>query len=165
MAMKKSRVSIELNGRNQDMLVEPGTTLLSALRETLNLTATKRGCDQGGCGACSVIVDGKVMLSCLLPVELLEGARIETTEGLAPAEGLHPLQQAFLDGFATQCGFCTSGMMMAIKGLLGENTNPSREAVIRAISGNVCRCTGYTAIIDAALDAAKIQSVSSHKAA
>lgn len=163
--MNNSRVAIELNGRTQDMLVQPGTTLLSALRETLNFTATKRGCDQGGCGACTVIVDGKAVLSCLIPIETIAGARVETVEGLAPTGGLHPLQQAFLDGFATQCGFCTSGMMMAIKSLLYVTPDPSREDAVRAISGNVCRCTGYTAIIDAALDAAKLKSVPASKAA
>lgn len=163
--MNNSRVAIELNGRTQDMLVQPGTTLLSALRETLNFTATKRGCDQGGCGACTVIVDGKAVLSCLIPVETIAGARVETVEGLAPTGGLHPLQQAFLDGFATQCGFCTSGMMMAIGGLLASTPDPSREDVVRAISGNVCRCTGYTAIIDAALAAAKLKSAPASKAA
>jgi carbon-monoxide dehydrogenase small subunit len=163
--MINSRVSIELNGSIQDMLVQPGTTLLSALRDTLNFTATKRGCDQGGCGACTVIVDSKPVMSCMLPIETIEGAKVETVEGLAPGGGLHPLQQAFLDGFATQCGFCTGGMMMAIKGLLSANPDPSRDDVIRAISGNVCRCTGYTAIIDAALDAAKLKSASPSKAA
>ena len=160
-----SRVSIELNGRSQDMLVQPGTTLLNALRDTLNFTATRRGCDQGGCGACTVLVNGQPVLSCILPIETIQGARVETVEGLAPGGGLHPLQQAFLDGFATQCGFCTSGMMMAVKGLLAQNPAPSREEVIEAISGNVCRCTGYTSIIDAALDAAGLQSTASSKAA
>ena len=160
-----ARVAIHLNGRTQDMLVQPGTTLLSALRDTLNFTATKRGCDQGGCGACTVLVDGRPVLSCIVPVETIDGSRIETLEGLAPGNGLHPLQQAFLDGFATQCGFCTSGMMMAIKGMLDEIPKPTRKDVIRAISGNVCRCTGYTSIIDAALDAAGIQSAPASKAA
>jgi carbon-monoxide dehydrogenase small subunit len=95
------------------------------------------------------------MMACLLPVETIEEARVETVEGLTPAAGLHPIQAAFLEGFATQCGFCTSGMIMATAGLLAENPEPTREDAVRAISGNVCRCTGYAAIIDAVLDAAE----------
>lgn len=163
--MKNSRVSLKLNGKAQDMLVQPGTTLLSALRETLSLTATRRGCEQGTCGSCTVLVNGQPMMSCIIPVETLEGARIETLEGLTPEQGLHPLQDAFLEGFATQCGYCTSGMIMAAKGLLSENPNPSRGQVITAISGNVCRCTGYESIVDAILDAAKRMSKSNRKAA
>lgn len=94
------------------------------------------------------------MMACLLPVETIEGARVETIEGLTPTEGLHPIQAAFLEGFATQCGFCTPGMIMATVALLGENPEPTREDAVRAISGNICRCTGYAAIIDAVLDAA-----------
>ena len=94
------------------------------------------------------------MMSCLLPVETIDGATVETIEGLTPMEGLHPIQEAFLDGFATQCGFCTSGMIMATAGLLAKNPDPTRDDVVRAISGNICRCTGYESIIDAVLDAA-----------
>ena len=151
--MKKLVVELTLNGAERQMLVLPGATLLDTLREQ-GLTGTRRGCDQGACGACTVLVDGAPMMSCLLPVETIEGARIATIEGLTPAAGLHPIQQAFLDGFATQCGFCTSGMIMATAGLLAENPVPTREDAVRAISGNICRCTGYAAIIDAVLDAA-----------
>ena len=153
--MKSSVVSLDLNGAFVEFLAKPGTTLLSALRETQGLTGTRRGCEQGTCGACTVLVDGQPVLSCLIPVETIEGAKVETIEGITPAQGLHPLQEAFLEGFATQCGFCTCGMIMAAKGLLAENPNPSRDDVVRAISGNVCRCTGYDAIIDAILDGAK----------
>ncbi|MEP6827738.1 MAG: (2Fe-2S)-binding protein [Aestuariivirga sp.] len=163
--MKNSRVSLKLNSKDQDMLVQPGTTLLSALRETLNLTATKRGCEQGTCGSCTVLVNGQPMMSCLILVETLDGANVETLEGLTPEQGLHPLQDAFLEGFATQCGFCTSGMIMVAKSLLAENPNPSRSEVITAISGNVCRCTGYESIVDAILDAAIRISKSNRKAA
>jgi carbon-monoxide dehydrogenase small subunit len=151
--MKKLVVELDVNGSERQMLVLPGTTLLEALRDQ-GLTGTRRGCDQGACGACTVLVDGKPMMACLLPVETVEGARIRTIEGLTPPEGLHPIQEAFLEGFATQCGFCTSGMIMATAGLLAENSAPTREDAVRAISGNICRCTGYAAIIDAVLDAA-----------
>ena len=151
--MKKLVVELTLNGAERQMLVLPGATLLDTLRAE-GLTGTRRGCDQGACGACTVLVDGRPMMSCLLPVETIEGARIDTIEGLAPAAGLHPIQEAFLDGFATQCGFCTSGMIMATAGLLAENPAPTRGDAIRAISGNICRRTGYAAIIDAVLDAA-----------
>ena len=152
--MKKTVVELNLNGAERQMLVLPGATLLDTLRAE-GLTGTRRGCDQGACGACTVLVDGRPMMSCLLPVETIEGARIDTIEGLTPAAGLHPIQEAFLDGFATQCGFCTSGMIMATAGLLADNPAPTREDAVRAISGNICRCTGYTAIIDAVLDAAE----------
>ncbi len=153
--MKHSVVSLTINGSERQMLVAPGTTLLDALRESQGLTATRRGCEQGACGTCTVLVDGKTAMSCLLPVETIDGARIDTVEGMTPVKGLHPIQEAFLDGFATQCGFCTSGMIMVASGLLARNPDPSREDVVRAISGNVCRCTGYESIIDAILDAAK----------
>jgi len=152
--MKHSVVSLTINGAERQMLVAPGTTLLDALRENQGLTGTRRGCEQGGCGSCTVLVDGRAMMSCLLPVETLEDARVETIEGMTPPQGLHPIQEAFLEGFATQCGFCTSGMIMAAAGLLSRNLDPTREDAIRAISGNICRCTGYEAIIDAVLDAA-----------
>ena len=152
--MKKSVVALTINGTESQMLLAPGATLLEALRESQGLTGTRRGCEQGSCGTCTVLVDGEPMLSCLLPAEIIEGARIDTIEGLTPAQGLHPIQQAFLDGFATQCGFCTSGMIMVAAGLIAANPSPTRDDVVRAISGNVCRCTGYEAIIDAVLDAA-----------
>jgi aerobic carbon-monoxide dehydrogenase small subunit len=152
--MKKSVIALTINGTESQMLVPPGATLLEALRENQGLTGTRRGCEQGACGSCTILVDGQPMLSCLLAAETLEGASIETIEGLTPAQGLHPIQAAFLEGFATQCGFCTSGMIMVAAGLLAANPNPSRDDVVRAISGNVCRCTGYEAIVDAVLDAA-----------
>jgi carbon-monoxide dehydrogenase small subunit len=153
--MKHSVISLTINGAERQMLVAPGTTLVDVLRENQGLSGTRRGCDQGACGACTVLVDGKTMMSCLLPVETIDGATVETIEGLTPMEGLHPIQEAFLEGFATQCGFCTSGMIMATVGLLARNPEPTREDAVRAISGNICRCTGYAAIIDAVLDAAK----------
>jgi carbon-monoxide dehydrogenase small subunit len=152
--MKKAIVELVINGAERQVLVLPGATLLDTLREQ-GLTGSRRGCDQGACGACTVLVDGRPMMACLLPVATVEGTRIETIEGLTPAEGLHPIQEAFLEGFATQCGFCTSGMIMATAGLLAETSEPTRDDAVRAISGNICRCTGYTAIIDAVLDAAR----------
>ena len=152
--MRKSVVTLTINGSEQDVLVAPGTTLVELLRDNQGLTGTRRGCDQGACGTCTVLVDGRAMMSCLLPVETIVGARVDTIEGLTPAQGLHPIQEAFLDGFATQCGFCTPGMIMATADLIARNPEPSRDDAIRAISGNICRCTGYEAIIDAVLDAA-----------
>ena len=124
--MKKVVVELTVNGAERQVLVLPGATLLDTLRDQ-GLTGTRRGCDQGACGACTVLVDGRPMMACLLPVETIEGARVETIEGLTPAAGLHPIQAAFLEGFATQCGFCTSGMIMATAGLLAENPEPTRR--------------------------------------
>ncbi|SFU13112.1 (2Fe-2S)-binding protein [Mesorhizobium sp. YR577] len=164
--MKHSVVSLTINGAERQMLAAPGTTLIDVLRESQGLTGTRRGCEQGACGTCTVLVDGKTAMSCMLPVETIEGAHVETIEGLTPPQGLHPIQEAFLEGFATQCGFCTSGMIMVAAALLAKNPNPAREDVVRAISGNICRCTGYEAIIDAILDAAvRVKSASRAEAA
>ncbi len=152
--MPSSVIELQVNRELREFLAAPGTTLLSALRETLGLTAAKRGCAQGTCGTCTCLLDGQAVMACLIPVETVSGASVKTLEGTTPAEGLSPLQQAFLDGFATQCGFCTPGMIMAAEALLAENPDPTREDVVRAISGNVCRCTGYESIINAILDAA-----------
>ena len=153
--MPSSVIELQLNGEEVEFLAQPGTTLLSALRDTLGLTAAKRGCGVGTCGTCTCHLDGEPVMSCLIPVETVNGATVRTLEGTTPEVGLSKLQQAFLDGFATQCGFCTSGMIMAAEALLAENPNPTREDVVTAISGNVCRCTGYEAIINAILEAAK----------
>jgi carbon-monoxide dehydrogenase small subunit len=128
--------------------------LLEVLREKLGLTAAKFGCGQGTCGACTVMVDGEPMLSCLIPAQRLEGRQVETLEDLASGGELHPLQRAFADGFAAQCGFCTSGMILCAKALLDRNPDPGREDAVEAISGNICRCTGYEPIINAILAAA-----------
>lgn len=149
--MASTIVNLTVNTADVEFLAKPGTTLLTALRENLGLTAAKRGCAQGTCGSCAVIVDDRVVPSCLIPVETIEGATVRTLEGLANGAELSPLQAAFVDGFATQCGFCTSGMLLSATALLAENPAPTRDDVIRAISGNVCRCTGYEAIIDAIL--------------
>jgi carbon-monoxide dehydrogenase small subunit len=164
--MPSTVVTLKVNGRVQEFLTRPGTTLLDALRESLSLTAAKKGCAQGTCGTCTVLLEGKPVFACLVPVETAAGSSIDTLEGLASRDVLHPLQGSFIEFFATQCGFCSSGMIMAAKGLLARNPNPSRADVVRAISGNVCRCTGYEAIIDAVLAAgAKMQKAAPRKRA
>lgn len=142
-------VSFELSGRDVEVMVAPMTTLQSALRDQLGHTSVKEGCRQGGCGSCTVLVDGEPMVSCLLPVEDVAGRRVTTLESLTPADGLHPIQRAFLDANGFQCGYCTPGMEMVAKALLDHNPAPSRTEIVDALSGNVCRCTGYRSIIDA----------------
>ncbi len=158
--MTKVPVQFVLNGEEKAEFVESGATLLRALREKIGDTSVKAGCQQGTCGSCAVIVDGELRLSCLTLAERCGGCSIETTGGLAHGEMLHPLQRAFNEGFATQCGFCTPGMIMAAKALLDRNPQPSREDVVEAISGNICRCTGYEPIIQAILAAARTNSLS-----
>ena len=153
--MRSSLIELTVNDEEREFLVAPGTTLLNALRDQLGLTAAKRGCEQGTCGTCTCLLDGDAVMSCLVPVETVNGSTVKTLEGVTPTDGsLAPIQAAFLDGFATQCGFCTPGMIMAAEALLAENPTPTRDDVVRAISGNVCRCTGYESIINAILDAA-----------
>jgi carbon-monoxide dehydrogenase small subunit len=148
-------VTFRLNGKPIALAVPPLTTLRTALREYLHLHATKAGCGQGGCGSCTVLVDGEPVLSCLLPLALVEGQEVTTLEGIGAPERLHPLQAAFYDHFAAQCGFCTAGMIMAAKALLDHNPQPTREEIAAALVGNMCRCTGYVQIIDAVEDAAR----------
>jgi carbon-monoxide dehydrogenase small subunit len=155
---KKVPIQLTLNGDERAEFVETGSTLLKALREKFGDTSPKGGCHQGTCGACSVIVDGELRLSCLTLAETCQDHTVETTAGLATDGVMHPLQRAFLDGFAAQCGFCTPGMLMAAKALLDQNPDPSRDEVVEAISGNICRCTGYEPIIKAVLSAARANS-------
>jgi aerobic carbon-monoxide dehydrogenase small subunit len=143
------------NGRDAALFVDAETSLLVALREQLGDVTPKFGCGQGGCGACSVLIDGAVHLSCLTLAANVEGRSVETLESLKDGPRLHPLQQAFMDHFAAQCGYCTPGMLIAAKALLDRNPTPSRAEVVEGISGNICRCTGYEAIIEAVLDAAQ----------
>ena len=150
--MKRVPVSLNVNGTEQSEFFEAGSVLADALRDKLGLNATKVGCRQGSCGSCTVVIDGQISLSCLVPIERMEGRSVTTLEGIA-ADGAHPLQRSFARNFASQCGFCTPGMIMAGKVLLDANPDPSREDVIEAISGNICRCTGYEPIISAILDA------------
>jgi carbon-monoxide dehydrogenase small subunit len=147
--MASKIVTFTLNGRETEVMVKPFTTLAKALRERLGFNATKCGCYEGNCGSCTVLVNGEPMLSCILPVEDVEGQNVLTVEGITPAEGLNPLQQAFHENYAVQCGFCTPGMIMVSKALLDHNPNPSREEIAEALSGNLCRCTGYDPIIAA----------------
>lgn len=153
--MSALTVSFTLNGKPATLTVTPATTLLTALREHAHLTATKAGCSQGGCGSCTVLVNGEPVLSCLLPLAHVEGQEVTTLEGITPVGGLHPLQQAFYDHFAAQCGFCTPGMIMAAKALLDRKPHPSREEIAVALSGNLCRCTGYLPILDAIEEVAR----------
>jgi carbon-monoxide dehydrogenase small subunit len=155
---KKIPLQMVLNGKERAEFVESGSTLLDALRGRFGDMSPKGGCRQGTCGACSVLIDGELKLSCLMLAETCEGTRIETTAGLSDAGAMHLLQQGFLDGFAAQCGFCTPGMIMAAKALLDKNPNPSRQDVIDALSGNICRCTGYEPIINAVLAAAQART-------
>ena len=152
--MSKLPVSFTLNGTEANEFVEASTTLLDLLRDKFALTATKAGCNQGTCGACTVLIDDAPVLSCLVLAGRCGGKSVATLEGISASGALHPLQRAFMDGFAAQCGFCTSGMILAAKALLDRNPDPDRAEVIDAISGNICRCTGYEPIIDAILAAA-----------
>lgn len=152
--MTRIPLQFELNGTPSAVFVESASNLLDALRRGVGDFAPKFGCGQGTCGACTVLVDGEPRLACITLASACEGARIETASGLADGPTLHPLQQAFMDQFAAQCGFCTPGMLMAAKALLDTNPAPSREQVVEAIAGNICRCTGYEPIIAAILDAA-----------
>ena len=145
----KHIINITVNGDNHEVAVRPGTTLLDLLREELHLTGTKKGCELGDCGACTVILDGKAVNSCILLALDVDGKNIETIEGLAIIEKLHPIQQAFVEKGAIQCGFCTPGMIMRTKAILDENPEPTKEEIKNALSGNLCRCTGYTKIIEA----------------
>ena len=158
--MAKVPVQFTLNGSERAEFVESGATLLTTLRDRMGDTSPKGGCHQGTCGACTVTVDGELRLSCLTLAETCEGADIRTTAGLANGEVLSPVQRAFEDAFAAQCGFCTPGMIMAATALLERNPKPDRAEVIEAISGNVCRCTGYEPIIRAVLSAARANSTS-----
>ena len=151
----KKEMQFTLNGDEVKVEVDPTWTLLYVLRDVLELTGTKFGCGYGECGACTVIVDGQAVNSCLLPALEAEGRSVTTIEGLAGADGqLHPLQKAFMDHGAVQCGFCTPGMIMSAKALLDETPDPSEDAVRESIAGNLCRCTGYVKIIEAVKAAA-----------
>src|SRR5947209_3252027 len=155
--MSASRaISLTVNGARREAEVPVRLTLADFLRHTLELTGTHVGCEHGVCGACTVLLDGRSVRSCLLLAVQANGRSVDTVEGLAPAgSGLHPLQQAFRDHHGLQCGFCTPGMLMTLTEFLSQNKSPTEAEVREAISGNLCRCTGYQGIVDAALDAAK----------
>ncbi len=150
----KRNVKLKINGETFEVAIDPWKTLLEVLREELSLFGTKQGCDTGDCGACTVLMDGKNVLSCLLLAAEAEGKEIVTIEGLAQPDALHPVQQAFIESGAIQCGFCTPGMIMTAKALLDENPTPGVEEIKLGISGNLCRCTGYVKIMEAIASAA-----------
>jgi aerobic carbon-monoxide dehydrogenase small subunit len=152
--VKKHHISTTINGVETEYLCEPQLTMLDVLRDQLQLTGSKEGCSSGDCGACSITVDGRLMCSCLMLAVEAEGKSIETIEGLARNEKLHPLQQKFLEHAALQCGFCTPGFLVASKALLERNPDPTEEEARYWLAGNLCRCTGYDKIIRAVLDAA-----------
>jgi len=146
---------LTVNGEQHDLHSPPLTSLLTALREELDITSPKAGCHQGGCGACTVLVDGEARRSCLLPLAAVDGATITTVEGLGTADDLSPLQAAFDEHYAAQCGFCTSGFIMAATALIDRRPKANREEILAGLSGHVCRCTGYIKIVSAVEAAAK----------
>ena len=152
--MEKRTISFILNGEPIQVEIEPHLTLLQVLRDNLELIGTKEGCGMGECGACTVLLDGKTINSCIFPAMEVEGKSVTTIEGLIDAQGnIHPIQKAFIEYGAIQCGFCTPGMVMSAKALLNKNTNPTVEEIKEGIQGNLCRCTGYTQIIESVLAA------------
>ena len=152
--MAKQHVTTTINGEEAEYLCEPQETLLDVLRDAVGLTGTKEGCSSGDCGACSVMLDGRLVCSCLVLGVEAEGKAVETIEGMAIGDELHPLQQKFLEEAALQCGFCTPGFLIAAKALLERNNNPTETEVRYWLAGNLCRCTGYDKIIHAVMDTA-----------
>lgn len=155
----KRLITLSVNGKSYDVAIEPRQSLLQVLREALHLTGTKEGCSEGECGACTVILDGKTVDSCLIFGLEVEGCEITTIEGLSSDAGLHPVQQAFIEHGGAQCGFCTPGMILAAKALLEQTPHPSEAEIRWGLSGNLCRCTGYVKIVEA-VQAAAQQSLS-----
>ena len=153
----KVQVQATINGEEVQFLCEPRQSLLEALREILGLTGTKEGCNNGNCGACNVILDGKLVNACLVLAVEVSGHHVTTIEGIASGAGLHPLQEKFLAHAALQCGFCTPGFIVAAKALLDQNPTPSEKEVREWLAGNLCRCTGYDRIVRAVLDASQVQ--------
>jgi len=157
------QVSFSVNGRREQVEVEPRRTLADALRDDLGLTGTHLGCEQGVCGACTVLLDGEPVRSCLMLAVQADGSALITVEGLAAEDGtLHPLQQAFADCHGLQCGFCTPGFLISALHLLAGNPDPSREEIRAGLSGNICRCTGYAGIVDAVRQAATALRAQDH---
>lgn len=151
---KRSHVHTTINGKAADFLCEPRQSLLDVLRDDLHLTGAKEGCNNGNCGACNVILDGRLVNSCLVMALEVQGKSITTIEGLATPQGLHPLQQKFLEHAALQCGICTPGFLIAAKALFDKHPKPTEQQVRHWLAGNLCRCTGYDKIVRAVLDAA-----------
>lgn len=150
----KTHITANINGEEIEFLCEPHQSLLEVLRETLGFMGTKEGCNNGNCGSCNVILDGALVNSCLVLAVEIQGHSITTIEGIASSEGLHPLQQKFIEHAALQCGFCTPGFIVASKALLDQNPNPREQEVRTWLAGNLCRCTGYDRIVRAVMDAA-----------
>jgi aerobic-type carbon monoxide dehydrogenase small subunit (CoxS/CutS family) len=151
----KKELRLTVNDQPYELYVKPKTLLVEVLRDHLGLTGAKRGCNSSSCGACTVVLNGMAIKSCSVLALQADGGEVLTVEGLAKGIELHPLQKAFLDHGAFQCGFCTSGMLMAAKALLDENSNPTKEQIKEGIDGNICRCTGYNSIIRALTDVVK----------
>jgi carbon-monoxide dehydrogenase small subunit len=152
---RKTYVQTTINGEGVDFLCEPRQSLLECLRDVIGLTGSKEGCNDGNCGACTVVLDGRIVTSCLVLGVEVEGKEITTIEGIASPEGLHPVQQAFLENAALQCGICTPGFIIASKALLEQNPNPTENEIRFWLANNLCRCTGYDKIVRAVMDAAK----------
>ena len=152
---RKTYVQTTINGEEVDFLCEPRQSLLECLRDVIGLTGSKEGCNDGNCGACTVVLDGRIVTSCLVLGVEVEGKEITTIEGIASPEGLHPVQQAFLENAALQCGICTPGFIIASKDLLEKNPNPTENEIRFWLANNLCRCTGYDKIVRAVMDAAK----------
>jgi carbon-monoxide dehydrogenase small subunit len=150
----KRVIELNINGSAHDVVISPQDLLIDVLRQKLDLTGTKKGCGQGDCGTCTVLIDGRRALACLTLAIACEGRRILTIEGMEKNGALHPIQQAFIDRGAVQCGYCTPGMVMSAKALLDENPTPTEHEIKLGISGNLCRCTGYVKIVEAVRDAA-----------
>ncbi|MDP6635150.1 MAG: (2Fe-2S)-binding protein [Phycisphaerae bacterium] len=148
-------VKLTVNGKKQTVTTDSKRSLLEVLREDLHLTGAKYGCGQGDCGACTVLMDGKCVLSCITPISAAAGKSVTTIEGLSGGDSLHPVQEAFLDAEAMQCGYCTPGMILTAAMLLKGNPNPTDAEIVKAMSGNICRCCGYPRIIEAVRQAAK----------
>ncbi len=151
----KKPLQLTVNGELRQVLVEPYYSLLDALRDDIHLTGTKKGCDEGDCGACTVFLNGKPVTSCMVLAHSAHDSEVPTIEGLANLEQLHPVQQAFVDQGGLQCGFCIPGLIMSATALLQENPNPTEEEVRFGIGGNLCRCTGYSKVVEAVLAAAE----------
>ncbi len=152
--METVTLSFTLNGRHVAAICKPLESLRDVLRDQLRMTAVKAGCGQGGCGSCTVLLNGEPILSCCTPATVVEGQEITTLEGIGTPARLHPLQKAFYENFASQCGYCSPGMILVSKALLDHNPEPTRDQIVEALSGNVCRCTGYLPIIAAVQQAA-----------
>ncbi|MDE2999828.1 MAG: (2Fe-2S)-binding protein [Gemmatimonadota bacterium] len=149
------QIKLNVNGTVHDLSLEPRKTLLAVLRDRLGLTGTKEGCSTGDCGACTVLIDGEPVTSCLVLAVAADGREITTVEGVAHTDALHPVQEAMVNSGGLQCGFCTPGFIVSSYGLLQKNSKPSEDEIRRALAGNLCRCTGYTKIVEAVQEAAK----------